>query len=289
MSSVETIAKPGEPPHVHHMDAPTAYQSAKFAMWLFLGTEVLLFGGLFAAFFIYRWMYLEEFIAACRALNPWMGATNTAVLLFSSFTAALAVDAAQRGDNAKVRRNLVVTIVCGFVFLLVKYFEYSGKVSHGIFPGDFHQVLFFGAALLLFSFAMAVAFSGLYFKEFKTYWTWIAISVALFFGYFLLNAFFFAGPPEALVAHAGEHVYSWNSPEFSQKYKMFYGLYYCMTGLHVLHVILGMALLFWVYIIGKRDSYSEKYYTPVEVGALYWHLVDLIWIYLFPLLYLVGQ
>jgi cytochrome c oxidase subunit 3 len=215
MSSHTSAAKVEQgPPHVHHMDAVTAYQAAKFGMWLFLATEILLFGGLFAGFAIYRWYYLEEFHRASLHLDWRLGAFNTLVLIFSSFTAALAVDAAQRGDNAKVRKLLLTTIVCGFGFLLIKYFEWSHKYHDGLFPGGAH----------------------------------------------------------------------FHSPD----YMTFFGLYYCMTGLHALHVIIGMGLLYWVYRLAQRNRFGSTYYTPVEVGALYWHLVDLIWIYLFPLLYLVG-
>ncbi len=208
----------GQPPHVHHMDAPTAYHAAKLGMWLFLATEILLFGGLFAAFAIFRWYYLHEFHTASHHLDWRLGMTNTFVLIFSSFTAALAVDAAQHGNNKKVTACLATTILCGCIFLVIKYFEYSAKYHHGLFPG---------------------------------------------------TEFF-------------------NSPEFNIEYKTFFGLYYCMTGLHGLHVIFGMAILTWVLSKSRKNRFSSQYYTPVEVGALYWHLVDLIWIYLFPLLYLVG-
>lgn len=212
-----TIPGEGDPPQIHHMDVPTAYQAAKFGMWLFLATEVLLFGGLFTAFALYHWKYFEEFHHASTHLNVWFGAVNTAVLLSSSLTAALAVDAAQRNKSQRCASYLIVTILCGFVFLGIKAIEYHEKYSHGLFPG---------------------------------------------------TAFF-------------------NSPEFTQEYKMYFGLYYTMTGLHALHVILGMGLLFWVYTLARKNRFSGRYYTPVEVGALYWHLVDLIWIYLFPLLYLI--
>lgn len=217
MSSAHTstIDDPQGPPHVHHMDSTTAYQAAKFGMWLFLATEVLLFSVLFASFAIFRWEYLQEFHHASRDHLDWkLGALNTAVLLFSSFTAALAVDAAQHGDNKRVSKNLIVTIICGFIFLIIKSIEYTSKYHHGLFPG--------GAE--------------------------------------------FAKP----------------------EYKMFFGLYFTMTGLHALHVVIGMGLLTWVLRKSLKNRFSGKYYTPVEVGALYWHLVDLIWIYLFPLLYLVG-
>jgi len=206
------------PPHVHHMDAPTAYQAAKLGMWLFLATEILLFGGLFAAFAIFRWMYLDQFMHASEHLNWKVGSFNTLVLLFSSFTAALAVDAAQHGDNKRVTKNLIITIACGAIFLVIKYFEWSEKYHHGLFPSR----------------------------------------------------------PE------------FNSPEFNTSYRCFFGLYYCMTGLHALHVIFGMGILTWVLSKSRKNRFGTHYYTPVEVGALYWHLVDLIWIYLFPLLYLVG-
>ena len=208
----------GAPPVVHHMDSTTAYQAAKLGMWLFLATEVLLFGGLFAAFALYRWMYLPEFHAASQFLSKPLGALNTIVLLISSYFAARAVDSAQHGANRRVARFLTGTIVCGVIFLVVKFVEYHAKIEHHLFPE-------------------------------------------------------FGGP---------------NGIQPSS-YKAFFGLYYCMTGLHGLHVIIGMGLLWWYGLRpALNNRFSERYYTPVELGALYWHLVDLIWIYLFPLLYLVG-
>jgi cytochrome c oxidase subunit 3 len=214
---------PQGPPHVHHMPATTAYHAAKFGMWLFLATEVLLFGGLFAAFAVYHWMYYHEFHEASTHLNWKMGAINTLVLLFSSLTAAMAVTAAQRGENKKVQKLLLITVGCGVIFLIVKFFEYKSKYEHGLFPGLSYEGAQFG------------------------------------------------------------------TPEFAQHFRAYFGLYYCMTGLHALHVIIGMGLIFfWPYMLARKNRFSSRYYTPVEMGALYWHLVDLIWIYLFPLLYLIG-
>ena len=219
MSSHQAAAEgPIGPPHIHHMDTPTAYEAAKLGMWLFLATEILLFGGLFAAFAVFHWMYPEAFHQASTHLNRVMGAVNTVVLLFSSLLAALAVDASQHGNNKKVSLYLAGTIFCGFIFLIIKFFEYKAKYDHGLFPN-------------------------------------------------------FGGP---------------NGIEYEQ-YKAYFGLYYCMTALHGLHVILGMGILYWYGLrLSLRNRFSADYYTPVEVGALYWHLVDLIWIYLFPLLYLIG-
>lgn len=227
MAHAQAVGNVGQsgPPHVHHMDSTTAYHAAKLGMWLFLGTEILLFGGLFAAFALYRWMYLDEFHHASQQLNWMLGGVNTLVLLFSSFTAALAVDAAQHGDNKRVSKNIIITLICGAIFLVIKYIEWSAKYHHGIFPGA------------------------------------------------------------PLDPHTGM---AFNNAAFNTAYKSFFGLYYCMTGLHGLHVILGMGLLVWVLMKARKNRFSADYYTPVEIGALYWHLVDLIWIYLFPLLYLVG-
>jgi cytochrome c oxidase subunit 3 len=202
----------GDPPHIHHMDSTTAYGAAKLGMWLFLGTEILLFAVMFCGFAVMRYMHLDEFHAASKQLSVGYGALNTAVLLFSSYTAALAVTAAQRGDNPRVVKLFGVSILCGGIFLIIKTIEYSGKYSHGMFPG-------------------------------------------------------------------GEHFH---------QFKNFLGFYFCMTGLHALHVIIGMIIMAWGAKKAMANRFSERYYTPIELGALYWHLVDLIWIYLFPLLYLVG-
>lgn len=210
------------PPHVHHMDPPTAYHAAKFGMWLFLATELLLFGGLFAAFAIYRWQYFDEFHEASKELDVRWGTLNTAILLFSSYLAVLALDAAQHGNNKKCVNCIWGTLTCAVGFLVVKGIEYYGKASHGLFPRTMNH-------------------HGVEFKDYA----------------------------------------------FSE-YGPYFGLYYCMTGLHALHVIIGMGILIWVLRKAQKNRFSEEYYTPVELGALYWHFVDVIWIYLFPLLYLVG-
>jgi cytochrome c oxidase subunit 3 len=212
---VDHNVPPGEPPIIHHMDTPTAYGAAKLGMWLFLATEVLLFAVMFCSFAIMRYYHLDEFHAASKALNLWAGGINTVILLVSSFTAAVAVTKAQRGDNAGVVRNFGFSVICGFLFLLIKTYEYSAKAQHGMFP------------------------------------------------------------------------FVWN--ENFHEYKNFLGLYFCMSGLHALHVIIGMFVMVYYGILpAMQNRFSGKYFTPVELGALYWHLVDLIWIYLFPLLYLVG-
>lgn len=194
------------PGHFHHLEPETAYHSAKFGMWLFLATEVLFFGGLFAAFAVFHTIYFDMFHEGSKALNWKLGGLNTVVLLFSSWTMARAVDSAQHGDNKGVIKWIWPTFICACIFLIVKYFEYSAKVEHGFWP-----------------------------------------------------------PPN-----------------------IYFGLYFCLTGLHGIHVVVGMGLLWWMKGLAKKNRFSTTYYTPVEVGGLYWHLVDLVWIYLFPLLYLIG-
>jgi cytochrome c oxidase subunit III len=202
----------GHHEHDELVDPQTAYEAAKLGMWLFLATEILLFAVMFTCFALFRWKYLDVFHKGSHHLDWRLGSLNTIVLLVSSFTAALAVDAAQKGNKAKLIRSLLITIGCGFIFLIVKTFEYSHKYHDGLFPG-------------------------------------------------------------------GEHF---------GEYKMFFGLYFAMTGIHGLHVVIGMAVLTWVLLLALRGRFSPQYFTPVEMSVLYWHLVDLIWIYLFPLLYLVG-
>ncbi len=203
MSHSETLP----PGHFHHLEPETAYHASKFGMWLFLATEILFFGGLFAAFAIYNAMFFDMFHAGSQTLNWMIGAGNTVVLLASSYTMARAVDAAQSGDNRKVEFWIWPTFFCGLFFILVKwFFEYMPKAEHGLWPPQ----------------------------------------------------------------------------------NIYYGLYFCMTGLHAIHVVVGLGLLWWLKGLAKANRFSKNYYTPVEVGGLYWHLVDLVWIYLFPLLYLIG-
>jgi cytochrome c oxidase subunit III len=212
VNAATVLIEKGAPPHLHHMDPDTAYGASKIGMWLFLATEILLFGVLFALFGLFRWRELALFHHASRELTWQLGAVNTVVLLFSSYTAAMAVDSVQRNQNGRLIKNLIITIGCAGIFLVIKTIEYTAKYKHGIFPG-------------------------------------------------------------------GAHIHDFGA---------FFGLYFVMTGLHGLHVLIGMAFLGWVLLKASQGRYSSRYYTPVEMGVLYWHIVDLIWIYLFPLLYLVG-
>jgi cytochrome c oxidase subunit 3 len=191
------------------------YAGSKLGMWLFLFTEILLFGGLFLVYSVYRSMHAQDFHAAAAGLSTVLGTVNTVILLTSSLTMALAISALQRGDNRRSVLLQSATIGLGLFFLINKYFEWSGHIREGLYPNS----------------------------------------------------------PELLSRSHGEI--------------LFYGLYYVMTGLHGLHVIVGLVLIGIMLALTARKKITEGDYGKLENAGLYWHLVDLIWIYLFPLFYLI--
>ncbi len=208
----------------HHFDTVGQQaSSAKLGMWLFLCTEVLMFSGLFLAYFIIRTLYPEMVLASGEELSKVAGGTNTIVLITSSLTMALAVRSAQLGETKAISKYLWITIAVACVFMIVKYFEYSAKIEHGLLPGDW-----FGTG-----------------------------------------------------DHA-EHARS--LPRYA---RVFFGVYFTMTGLHGVHVLIGIGVMFWLLHRNKRGDFSRHHYTAVENVGLYWHIVDIVWIFLFPLLYLV--
>ena len=202
----------------HFTDVEQQRDSAKLGMWLFLLTEILLFGGLFCAYAVYRAWDQEMFINAHKFLDVKMGTINTLVLITSSLTMALSIRMIQVNDKKKAILFLVTTLVLAAVFLVVKYFEYKHKFHLGQLPGKYYT------------------FTGI----------------------------------------QGDNPH------------IFFSIYFAMTGLHAIHIIAGMIVLSWILVKMSRNTYSSEYYTPVEMAGLYWHLVDMIWIYLFPLLYLIG-
>lgn len=187
----------------------------KMGMWLFLFTELLLFGGLFVLYMSYRVQYNLDFSIAAKELKVNMGTLNTIILLTSSLTMVLSIVALQRHNKKLSLLYLALTELFALAFLVVKFFEWSAKISHGIYPKG----------------------------------------------------------PELMTKPNGEIV--------------FYGLYYAMTGLHAFHIIVGMIILAFMYYFVKKDKITADKFVLLENGGLYWHLVDLIWIFLFPLFYLL--
>jgi cytochrome c oxidase subunit 3 len=207
--------------HAHHFDdAGQQHEASTLGMWVFLTTEVMFFGGVFTAYVAYRSLYAQAFAHASRLLDVRLGTTNTAVLITSSLTMALAVRAAQLGRRGSVVVGwLAATMLLGTTFLGIKFYEYAEKFREGLVPG---------------------------------------------------SAFTYAGtdPPRA---------------------QLFFSLYFAGTGLHALHMIIGLGLLSWLVREAARGRFGRAYATPVEVVGLYWHFVDIVWIFLFPLLYLIGR
>jgi cytochrome c oxidase subunit 3 len=243
----------------HHFDTPAQqFQASKLGMWLFIATEILMFGGLFCAYAIWRALDPDVFDQAHHFLNKKLGATNTIILLFSSLTAALSVRSAQVGKKNQTSVYLVITILCACGFLVVKYFEYEHKIHLGLLPGHCFGHPWFSAAIQ----------NG---EEVGTC--------------LRMHADQAPGNPEWVRALDEDGRVQLLPPRAN----MYFALYFVMTGLHGLHVLIGMSILLWVLWKNVKGKFSPEYFTPVDLGALYWHLVDLVWIYLFPLLYLVGK
>ncbi len=255
-----------EQAHVaHHFPgAKEQVEAGKLGMWIFLATEILLFGGLFCSYAVYRANHPEIFVYAHRYLDKVLGGINTAVLIFSSFTMAWAVRAAQLGQQRALQRLLAATIACGFVFLSIKYVEYEHKWKEGLLWGKrFKPVHSEGAAP-----ADVPPPKPL---------TWVNPEERS-----TLPPP--ADPPQGL---ARGQVRDNHAEVVPKNVQLFFSVYFVMTGLHGLHVVAGMVVLAWILLRARKGEFSQTYFTPVDLAGLYWHLVDLIWIYLFPLLYLI--
>jgi cytochrome c oxidase subunit 3 len=200
-------------------DTAQQHDASWVGMWVFIATEVMFFGGMFTGYIYYRASYSQAFADASNHLEIWLGAVNTAVLICSSFTMALAVHSAETDRRKALVNFLLLTIVLGSVFLGIKFSEYHAKFAEHLVPG---------------------------------------------------SSFRFEGP----LAHPAE---------------IFFSFYFAMTGMHALHMIIGIGLLTTLVFKARRGRFSASYFTPVELVGLYWHFVDIVWIFLFPLLYLVGR
>jgi cytochrome c oxidase subunit 3 len=206
--------------HAHHFeDMDQQRETTSLGMWAFLVTEVMFFGGVFAAYVIGHSMDPLAFGEASRKLSVPLGATNTAVLICSSLTMAFAVRSAQLHKPKSLLLYLVATIILGGTFLGIKALEYSHKIHEHLIPGP---------------------------------------------------GFLFEG------AHAGGA-------------QIFFTFYFAMTGLHALHMIIGIGLMIWLIVRSRKGQFNAEYYSPVENVGLYWHFVDIVWVYLFPLLYLISR
>jgi cytochrome c oxidase subunit 3 len=200
-------------------DADQQKEAASLGMWAFLVTEIMFFGGVFGAYAVCKSMFPEAFMAASNRLDVILGAVNTAVLICSSLTMALAVRSAQLDKQKQLLIFLILTIILGSTFLGIKAVEYSHKFHEHLFPGA---------------------------------------------------SFHFDEP-------------------IGKQAQIFFVIYFTMTGLHALHMIIGIGLMLFILFRAKKGMYNSESYSTVDVAGLYWHFVDIVWIYLFPLLYLIGR
>ncbi|HEX8914972.1 MAG TPA: cytochrome c oxidase subunit 3 family protein [Humisphaera sp.] len=276
------------PPHLaHHFATPAQqFQSGKLGMWTFLATEVLMFGGLFCAYAVYRANHPEVFAEAHKALDQTLGAVNTVVLITSSLTMALAVRCAQLGRRGGLVTCLALTLLGGVGFMTIKTIEYKAKYEHHLWIGEANR--FFdvsnnpvppakepvGEAAAPATAADPNAATADAARLAPQAGGPAGVSAA------------FRGTP-AKPADAHEIDAANLRPRDQQRLSTFFSIYFLMTGLHGIHVLVGMALIAWVLVRGAKGAFGPEYYAPVDIVGLYWHLVDLIWIFLFPLLYLI--
>ncbi len=217
LASASSGLKTHEVAH-HFDDLDQEFDSHKTGMWLFLASEIMMFGALFVGLIIFMTRWPGAYHEGSSHLDWRLGTVNTFFLLTSGLTMALAAYYAQQSNQGKVRANLILSLVLACGFLVVKTIEYQAKIHHGTLPGSY--------------------FHGEGFTDPHTH--------------------------------------------------VFFGLYFIMTGLHAIHVLVGMGLMIWCLWISTREKFTRSWFTPVEMAGLYWALVDLVWVFLFPMLYLVG-
>jgi len=205
----------------HFEDLGQQHEASTLGMWFFLTTEILFFGGVLMAYWVYRITYPHAWSIAGTLQNTLFGGINTLVLIVSSFTMAMAVRCAQINAQKLLIVFLILTLIFGCTFLGIKSKEYYDHWHEGLFPGD--------------------------------HFTW------------------------------NEH------PDVAPKVELFMCFYWGMTGLHALHMVIGAGLLLWIIWRAARRHFGPEYYGPVEVMGLYWHFVDIVWIFLFPFLYLIPK
>jgi cytochrome c oxidase subunit 3 len=222
LADSEVIAAAHHPRELRHHfdDVEQQKETSTLGMWVFLLTEIMFFGGMFGSYTVYRNMYPDAFASTSHFMNIAIGAFNTGVLICSSFTMVLAVRSAQLGRKKPLIVFLVLTLILGCVFLVLKYVEYHEKwVDHHI-PGPGFQ---------------------------------------------------------------------YADPRYFHQAQILFYLYFAMTGMHALHMIVGAGLLTTLIVMASRNRFSAEWYTPVDIIGLYWHFVDIVWIFLFPLLYLISR
>jgi len=257
LSTSQTTTSEHHPALAHQFDSMEQQQDAStFGMWVFLLTEIMMFGGLFTAYLIYRIKYYPAFVAGSTSISVSWGFANTLVLIGSSFTMAMAVWAAQTGRKKSQIWFLIGTMILGSVFLGIKAKEYYDKWDECHIPGHIIG------------------------KGFNTWGGCSATNKSL-------------GNIAQEIVERGENNHEeiplGAATQTAQQTEIFFSFYFAMTGLHAFHMIIGLGLLSWLLLRASRGEFSGQYFTPMELGGLYWHFVDIVWIFLFPLLYLISR
>jgi len=277
------------PPGLQHQfeDMKQQEESVSIGMWAFLVQEIMFFGGLFTVYLVFRSRYPMAFAAGSNHLDAFLGGLNTLVLIVSSLTMALTVYYAQKGNRNMQVILIILTMFFGAVFLGVKAIEYTDKYNHGLVPVN-------GLNKKIKAHEKTAGETEAKTEEHhanpRGEFQWLdedkhGVKIVLEaqkqghlteyekIGYFTQTA-------------TG---IEYDNNKFTDKVRIFFWIYFVMTGLHALHMIVGLGLMAWLLWMAWRGTYSAEYYSPVEISGLYWHFVDIVWIFLFPLLYLLGR
>jgi len=260
LSTSQTTTTEHHPALAHQFDSMEQQQDAStFGMWVFLLTEIMMFGGLFTAYLIYRLKYYPAFVAGSTSISVSWGFANTLVLIGSSFTMAMSVWAAQTGRRKAQVWFLIGTMILGAAFLGVKAKEYYDKWDECHIPGIGNQII------------------G---KPFNTWGGCSAKDPKL------------GNIAQEIIERAEkdhEEMPASAAQQTAKQTEIFFSFYFAMTGLHAFHMVIGLGLLAWLLLRAWRGEFTAQYFTPMELGGLYWHFVDIVWIFLFPLLYLISR
>jgi cytochrome c oxidase subunit 3 len=241
-----------EPTMVQHQfrDATQQREAATLGMWTFLATEVLFFGGLFVAYAVYRIRWPADFRHGSLDLKWYLGAVNTAVLLGSSYFMALAVHASQKGENDRIIRHLLLTMSLAVVFLGIKFTEYYIEYDEGLIPGTQFRLV-----------EPPPSQESALTHALKKFEHWIQP-----------------------LAHGREEKSGRTAHE-----QLFMCFYFIMTAIHATHMLIGIGLMTWLIAMARAKKFSAAWHNPVENIGLYWHFVDTVWVFLFPILYLLRN
>ncbi len=299
------------PPHLaHHFETPKQqFEAGKLGMWLFLATEILFFGGLFCGYAVLRGLHPELFQYGSRFLDTTYGAINTAVLIVSSLTMAAAVTFSQKGNQTALKACLALTVLGGMTFMVIKYFEYEHKLKAGLRPAgymytlpDFEVASHDGFQMGQPLYTKPLTELDLEQRKVDPSQTNLPSDVEV------------TNIPEPAEAQTGlnmseleeqqrrreagrasflsEHGHDdfphpLQDPNRPQNLHHFFTIYYLMTGLHGIHVVIGIGVISWLLVRSYMGDFGPEYFTPIDLVGLYWHVVDLVWIFLFPLFYLI--